>query len=117
MYIYIYIYIHVHIYVYVHIYLYIYVCVYVCMYSCVYIHVCECVCVYIYIYIYIYIYRFIGIVGRMFANGLGDLGSIPNTLKMVLDTSFLNTQQYKVSIKSKVEQSREKSSTLPYTLV
>ena len=43
-------------------------------------------------------HRLIGLVGRMFANGLGDLGSIPgrvipNTLKMVLDTSLLNTQQ------------------------
>ena len=39
----------------------------------------------------------------------------PKTLKMVLDTSLLNTQQYKVRIK--VEQSREKSSALPYTSV
>ena len=63
-------------------------------------------------------YRLIGLVGRVFANGLGDLGSghvIPKTLKMVLDTSFLNTQQYKVCIKSKVKQSRERRSTLPYT--
>ena len=34
---------------------------------------------------------------------------------MLLDTSLFNTQQYKVRIKSKVEQSREMSSTLPYT--
>ena len=66
--------------------------------------------------------RLIGLVGRVFANGLGALGSIPGrvipkTLKMVLDTSLINTQQYKVCIKSKVEQSREKSSTLPYTSV
>ena len=52
----------------------------------------------------------IGLVGRVFANGPGDLGSvpgrvIPKTLKMVLDTSLLNTQQYKVCIKGKVEQS------------
>ncbi len=51
----------------------------------------------------------------MFANGPGDLDSIPGrvipkTLKMVLDTSLLNTQQYKVRIKGKVEQSRERSS-------
>ena len=32
------------------------------------------------------------------------------TFKMVLDTSLLNAQQYKVSIKGKVEQSRENSS-------
>ena len=49
---------------------------------------------------------------RVFANGPGDLGSIPGrvipkTQKMVLDTSLLNTQHYKVRIKGKVEQSRE----------
>ena len=46
----------------------------------------------------------------MFANGPGDLGSIPGrvipkTLKMVLDTTLLNTQHYKVGFKGKVEQS------------
>ena len=45
----------------------------------------------------------IGQMGRVFANGPGALGSIPGhviskTLKMVLDTSLLNTQQYKVII-------------------
>ena len=55
-----------------------------------------------------------GSVGRVFPNGLRDLGSIPgrvtpNTLKMVLDTSLFNTQKYKVRIKGKVEQSRERS--------
>ena len=55
-------------------------------------------------------------VDRVFAKDLGDLGSIPghvipNTLKMVFDTSLLNTQKYKkVRIKDKVEQSRERSS-------
>ena len=39
------------------------------------------------------------------------------TLKVVLDTSLLNTQQYKVHIKDKVEQSRERSSILFYTSV
>ena len=48
----------------------------------------------------------------MFANGPGDLGSIPGgvipkTQQMVLDASLLNTQHYKVRIKGKVEQSRE----------
>ena len=38
---------------------------------------------------------------------------LESTLKMVLDTSLLNTQQYKVGIKGKVEQSRERSSALP----
>ena len=68
-----------------------------------------CVCIYIHL------------VGRVFANGPGDLGSIPGhvipkTLKMILDTLF-NTQQYKVRIKGKVEQSRERSSAFPYTSV
>ena len=51
--------------------------------------------------------RLIGLVGRMFVNAPGDLGSISclvtsKTLKMVLDTSMLNIQQYKVRIKGKV---------------
>ena len=69
-----------------------------------------------------YNYRLIGPVGRVFANGLWDLDSIPGrvipkTLKMVLDTSLLNTQQYKVCTKGKVEQSWERSSALLYTSV
>ena len=45
------------------------------------------------------IYWLIGLAGRVFANGLEDLGSIPGhvipkTFKMLLDTSLLNTQQY-----------------------
>ena len=64
----------------------------------------------------------IGLAVRVFANGPGDLGSIPGrvipkTQKMVLDASLLNTQHYKVRIKGKVEQSWERSSALPYTLV
>ena len=60
--------------------------------------------------------RFIALVGRVFTNGLEDQGSvsgrvIPKTLKMVLDTSLLNTQQYKVRIKGNVEQSRERCSS------
>ena len=92
--------------------------------------------VYIYIYIYIYIYlkeahiltytytfnRLMGQMGRVFTNGPGDQGSIPGrvipkTLKMILDTSLLNTQQFKIFIKGKVEQSRERSSALPYKSV
>ena len=66
--------------------------------------------------------RLIGLVDRVFANGPGDQGSItrqiiPKTFKMALDTYLLNTQQYKVRIKGKVEQSWERSSALPYTLV
>ena len=50
---------------------------------------------------------------RVFANGLGDGGSIPGrvipkTQKMVLDAG-------KVRIKGKVEQSREWSNALLYT--
>ena len=72
--------------------------------------------------LYIQKNRHIGQVNRVFANGPGDLGSlsgniIPKTLKMILDTSLLNTQQYKVRIKGKTEQSRERSSALPYTSV
>ena len=63
-----------------------------------------------------------GLVVRVFANRPGDLGSIPGrvipkTQKMLLDASLLNTQHYKVRIKGKVEQSRERSSALPYTFV
>ena len=59
---------------------------------------------------------------RVFANGLGDQGSIPGwvvpkTQKIVLDVALLNTQNYKVRVKGKVEQSRERSSALPYTSV
>ena len=59
---------------------------------------------------------------RVFANGPGDQASIPGwvipkTQKMVLDAALLSTQHYKVSIKGKVDQSREWSSALPYTSV
>ena len=68
------------------------------------------------------LYQFIGLMGRVFADDPGDRGSIPGrvipkTLKMVLDTSLLNTQQYKVCIKGKMEQSRERNSALAYTSV
>ena len=57
----------------------------------------------------------IGIMVRVFVNGPGDQGSIPGriipkTQKMVLDATLLNTQHYKVRIKGKVEQSRERCS-------
>ena len=59
---------------------------------------------------------------RVFANVPGDQGLIPGqvipkTQKMVLDATLLNTQHYKVRIKGKVEQSRELSSALSYTLM
>ena len=46
-----------------------------------------------------FVNRLIGLEGRVFANGLGDLGSIPGCvipktpLKMVLDISLLDTQR------------------------
>ena len=72
--------------------------------------------------VYVYNNRLIGQVGRVFANGPGDLGSIPGrvvpkTLKIVFDTSLLNTLEFKVHIEGKVEQSRERSSALPYSSV
>ena len=56
----------------------------------------------------------ITLVGRMFADSLGDQGSIPyqvipKTQKIVLDTSLLYTQHHKVQIKGIVEQSKERS--------
>ena len=36
---------------------------------------------------------------------------------MVFDAALLNTKHYKVCIKGKVEQSRDKSGALPYTSV
>ena len=58
----------------------------------------------------------------VFANGPGELGPIPGhvvpkTFKIILGASLLNTQQYKVHNKGKVEQSRERSSALSYTSV
>ena len=64
----------------------------------------------------------IGLRSRVFANGPGDQGSIPGqvipkTQKMVVDAALLSTQHYKVWVKGKVEQTRERSGTLPYTLL
>ena len=63
-----------------------------------------------------------GQMSRVFAYGPGDGGSIPGRVipksqKMVLDATLFNTQHYKVRIKGKMEQSRERSSTLPYNSV
>ena len=70
----------------------------------------------IYIYIYIYIYTSVS------DNGPGEWGSIPGrvipkTPKMELDDALLNTQLYKVRIKGKVQQSRERRSAHPYSSV
>ena len=63
-----------------------------------------------YILLHYYLYITLYIIAHWvecWPNGPGDLSSIsgqviPKTLKMVLDISLLNTQQYKVSIKCKV---------------
>ena len=59
-----------------------------------------------------------GQMSRVFAIGSGDQGSIPGrvipkTQKIVIDATLFNTQHYKVRIKGKVEQSKERSSTRP----
>ena len=64
----------------------------------------------------------IKIVARVFTNGPGDWSSIPGrvipkTHKVVLDASLLNTQHYKVRIKGKVKQSKERNCVFPYTSV
>ena len=58
-------------------------------------------------------------IATLYLSSLGSIPShvIPNTFKMVLDTSWLNIKQYKVHIKGKVEQLRERSSALPHTSV
>ena len=65
---------------------------------------------------------FIGLAVRVFVNGLGDRGSIPGrviskTQKMLLDASLFNNQHYKVQIKGKMVQSRERSCTPPFPLL
>ena len=58
---------------------------------------------------------------RVFANGPGDQGSIQiqsyKDLKMILDVALPNTQHYKVSIKGKLEQSKDWSSAFPHIVV
>ena len=66
--------------------------------------------------LYIYIPD-IGMMVSVFANGPGDLGSIPSrvmpkTQKVVLDVALLNTQHYRVRIKGKVALSGERSRAL-----
>ena len=53
---------------------------------------------------------------------MGDLGSIPDqvipkTQKMIPDATLFNAQPNNVRIEGKVEQSRERSSVLPYICV
>ena len=111
-YIYIYIYIYIHIYkTYIYpyktntnIYIYIYIYIHLYLYICIYIYFIYVLCV---------------LAKRVECSPMvqetvvlipGQV--IPKTLKKVLDTSLLNTQLYKVCIKGKVEQSRERSCSL-----
>ena len=62
----------------------------------------------------------LSLVGRVFVNSLGDRSSIPDriipkTPKTILDDSLLNIEYFKVDIKGKVEQFRERDSALLYT--
>ena len=52
---------------------------------------------YIYIYIYIYVHWPIGIVGRVFANGLGDQGSIPAQVIPKIQNTVLDVSLFKFS--------------------
>ena len=68
------------------------------------------------------VYNYIGLMCIVFTNGPGERGLIlgrviPKTFKMVLDIFLLNTQHYEARFKRKVEQSRDRSSALPYTAV
>ena len=54
---------------------------------------------------------------RVLANGSIPGRVLPKTQKMVLDASLFNVQHYKLRIKGKVEQSRERSIAPLYTLV
>ena len=66
------------------------------------------------------LHMYVGQMSRVLANGPGGQGSgwiIPKTQKIILDAALLNTPLYKVRNKGKVEQSREKSGVLQYTVV
>ena len=67
-------------------------------------------------------HRAIGLMSKVLTKSRGDRGSIPRqvipkTKKSVLNAALLNTQSYKVRIKGKVEQSRERSNTFHYAFV
>ena len=60
--------------------------------------------------------------GSVLANGLGYKciipgRVIPKTQKIVLDTSLFNNQNYKVRIKGKVREFKERNRVLPYNSV
>ena len=64
-------------------------------------------------------YPILSLVGRVFANDQVLIPGrvIPKTQKIVLDNFLLNTLHYKLLIKGKMEQSRERNSALPYISV
>ena len=69
-----------------------------------------------------YLFSFHWPIGLSVCQWSGRLGFNPRSShtidsKMVLDAALLNTQHYKVWIKGKVGQSRERSCALPYTLI
>ena len=67
------------------------------------------------------LFVYIGIMVKVFANLTVAPNTIfrviPKTQKMVLGATLLNTQHYKVRVRGKVEQSKERSSTLSYIFV
>ena len=78
----------------------------------------------LYIYIYIYIIYSGSLVKWIECSPMiretrdqSQVASYQRFKKILLDTSLLNTQQYKLHIKGKEEQSRKRCSALPYTSV
>ena len=66
-------------------------------------------------FIYIFIYIYIGLL-VLWLEWSPLVRVMPKTQKVALDASLLNAQQYKVSIKGKMKQSRERSTALPLHL-
>ena len=84
------------------------------MHTCAYVSVCACVRVCVY-QMYAKVNSIFILVGRVFTISPGDRGSIlgrviQKTQKMVLDAAWLNNKHYKVRIKGKVKQCKERSS-------
>ena len=113
--------------IYIYIYIYIYMSVYLSLCLSTYPSVGKSLFGFIYQFIfvmYVRIYvstclsiRLSGLVDWVFVISPRDRGSIrgrviPKTQKMVLDTSWLNTQYYNAHIEGKAEQSRERSIAL-----
>ena len=67
--------------------------------------VCVCVCV------------CVVLVGRALAGVQSQVELYQRLKKMIRDTSLLNTKNYKVRIKCKVDQSKERNNTIPYISV